>query len=335
MHLFSQKASKVYTFDVPVFAYHRFGDDRYPSTNISKSDFEKQLKYLKQNAFDVITLGEAIRKWNNGEVFKVKSVILTVDDGYLSFYTVAMPLLKKYGYKATIFIQTGTVGGGDFMNWDQILEIERSGIEIGNHSDGHNYFVNLKDGALVETFVLDLEKSARIFKGHLGSIPSLYAYPYGEYTKDMTDAVKGAGYSAAVVQKSGVLCEMTNPYEIPRFPMGGPFATLEGFKNKSGMKALRIVKTDPDSPFPKSNPPALKVEIEPDSINLKQLQFFVAGTAVDIGPVYYMEDMRFVVLQSPERLKSRRTLYTITVPSLDGKAWHWYSYLWIRPEIKE
>ena len=126
---------------VPVFVYHRFGDDRYPATNISLDVFEAHLAYLAENDFSALTLSDALSKMDAGNLPE-KPVVLTVDDGYLTFYENAMPLLKKYDMPATLFVNTAYVGGGDFMNWKQLEEARKAGVEIGNHSHNHPHFLN-------------------------------------------------------------------------------------------------------------------------------------------------------------------------------------------------
>jgi peptidoglycan/xylan/chitin deacetylase (PgdA/CDA1 family) len=336
LQTFASVAQKpVPTFNIPIFAYHRFGDGRYPSTNISLETFEQQLQYLKENKYTVFTFGEAVAKWENQESFPDKSLILTVDDGYLSFYTGGFPLLKKYGFKATVFVQTGTVGGGDFMSWQQIKEIQDAGIEIGNHSDSHAYFVDFPEHERKNAFQSDFETASSAFIEHLGTAPKIYAYPYGEWTKDMEDVLQKKAVLAAAVQKSGVFCESSDPLAIPRFPMGGPFATINGFKNKLQMKALRVAEVMPATPFLNENPPRLTLKLVPGKINVDQLQFFVDGQKSESIHVRFENDIPIIELIFTKKLTDRRTLYTITAPSMDGKTWHWYSHLWISPEVKE
>lgn len=327
--LFAQ--SNQSTFDIPIFAYHRFGDARYPSTNISDQVFEEQLQYLRDNNFEVISFGSAVKAWKEGRMLPEKAVILTIDDGYLSFYTHGWPLLKKYNFEATVFIQTETVGGGDFMSWNQIKEIQNAGIEIGNHSASHAYFLDLPAGEIAEAFEKDLEKSGSELKKHLGKTPKIYAYPSGEWTSEMEMIVKKSGYLAAAVQKSGVFCEKTNMMAVPRFPMGGNFGNLEGFKNKSKMKALRVIRTTPESSLYTENPPKLTVELNIKNIQINNIQFFVDGVKAEIAEINTTTVPPFVVLKAPGKIKGRHTLYTLTAPSTDGKSWHWFSYVWVTP----
>lgn len=322
-------------FDIPVFAYHRFGDDRYPSTNTSVDVFDKQLKYLKENDFEVIEFGQAIKWWKSGKSFPDKAVILTIDDGYSSFYDNGWPLLKKYGFPATIFIQTETIGGGDYMSWQQIKEVQKAGIEIGNHSHSHAYFLNMPEEDRSKAFAEDVEKASQLFRKHLGEAPGGFVYPFGEYTAEMENILEEKGFDAALVQQSGVFSEQSNPYAIPRFPMGGPFGTFNGFVNKSSMKAIHVSGTDPSTPFFTSNPPKLQIDVVPGHVDLEKAQFFVQGDKMEISRTAAGKNPPFVILKSNRKLKARRTLYTLTAPSADGKDWHWFSYLWVDPDIAE
>jgi peptidoglycan/xylan/chitin deacetylase (PgdA/CDA1 family) len=323
------------SFDIPVFAYHRFGDSRYPSTNTSSNVFESQLKYLADNHYTVLTLGEAVAKWKAGKSLPDKAAILTIDDGYLSFYQNGWPLLKKYGFTATIFVQTGTVGGNDFISWPQIRELQKAGIEIGNHSHDHAQFLNLDEKERNGVFLKDLAEASDHFQKHLGSIPDIYCYPYGEWTPDMEQVLRDAGFKAATAQKSGVFSQSSNAMAIPRFPMGGSFGTLQGFKNKIVMKALEVAEASPASPFFTENPPPLRLTIKPGEVNLKNAQLFVDGTKTDIQKISTDGENSVVVLKAADKLTQRRTLYTLTAPSVDGRSWHWYSHLWVNPKVAE
>lgn len=284
----------------------------------------------------VLTFGQAVEKWKAGEQFNENTAVLTIDDGYLCFYEHGWPLLKKYGFPATIFIQTETVGGNDFMTWQQIREIREAGIEIGNHSATHDHFLNHPWVSFASTFENDLQVSTEIFRRQLGETPKIYAYPYGEWKTSMEDILRSNGYMAAAVQKSGVFCESSNAFAIPRFPMGGVFATLDGFKNKIVMHALTVEGTNPVGPFFGENPPKLEITVANlQSLNLRAAQFFVQGDKMPITENKPGDDFTTIMLQSNRKLQNRRTLYTLTAPSKDGKNWHWYSFLWVNPDVKE
>ena len=158
----------------PAFVYHRFGDDRFPSTNISVEHFEAQLQYFKDNNFSVLTMSDALTLLDKKKGRMPEVVVITIDDAYSSFYLNAVPLLKKFDYPATLYVNTSTVGAPDYMTWEQLNEVKEWGIEIGNHSHNHPYFVNQSN---LDGFIEDLLLSHAAFQKGLGQIPVTYAYP--------------------------------------------------------------------------------------------------------------------------------------------------------------
>lgn len=314
--------------NIPCFVYHRFGDSRYPSTNISIEDFENHLHYLKQNNFNVITLGQAI-KMLNGDISPMdKSVVITIDDGYRSFLENGMPLLRKYGFKATLFVNTNA-SGNDLLNWDEIKELKEEGIEIGNHSHAHPYFLNRKESEIVSDFLIDIKNSKKIFEEKMGYSPDLYAYPYGEYTNEMKAELQRLGFRAATAQNSGVISEYSDLYALPRFPSAGIYASLSKFVEKANMNALPVKPIDKNDPvISDENPPVLKMKLlKPELISINSLGCFVGGNKN--CNIKYDEDTGIITLKSNQPLKQRRTLYTITAKSSKSGKWYWTSFLWI------
>ena len=260
------------------FAYHRFGDQRYPSTNISLDVFAAQLSFLREQGFAVLTLGAALEQLAEGADLPRPTVVLTVDDGYRSFLTGALPILRRFGYVATLFISTDNVGRAGFMTWVEIADLAAQGMEIGNHSASHAYFLNLPVGQQLRAFEADVERAQAAFQAHLGWRPQLFAYPFGEYLPAWESVLQALGFKAAVAQNSGVVYRGSPVYGLPRFPMGGVYGTLEGLRQKSRLKALRIVDHRLPSPLSAGrNPPVLEVQVDTAALNTAALQFFVRG----------------------------------------------------------
>lgn len=318
------------------FVYHRFDDGRYPSTNIPADVFRGQLAYLKQNNFTVWTMGRAVHAINMQEDIPPRTVVLTIDDGYQSFYENGLPLLEEFGYTATVYLNTVHVGHNAYMDWDEVRDAQRRGMEIGNHSHAHGHFLNITDPEeREEQFFADLNTAQAIFFDSLGFSPDLYSYPYGEYGPVLKDALKHAGFTSAAAQYSGVLYDSSNLFEIPRFPMGGPFATLKGFIQKSQMNPIEVVTIEPENIIMQENPPMMIITLKNDCIDAEYLQCFVNGernciTEMQEGPDYVK--MKII---SRDHLPGRRSLYTITAPSKDRKGWCWYSHVWVNTTISE
>ena len=316
--------------EVVVFVYHRFGNSQYPSTNISLEHFEKHLSYLKANDFEVLNFGAAVDYINKPDLpYKENVVCITVDDGYKTFYQNALPLLKQYGFSATVFINSESVGGGTYMDWEELKQIHEQGIEIGNHSHSHAYFVNISENERIEQFKSDVQICQEEMEKHLGFTPDLFAYPYGEFDAGMKSVLKSMKFKAAAAQNSGVM-HLYDDFAIPRFPMAGPYVKIEGFTEKANMKALRIIdKSSATSILSTQNPPSLSVQFDTTGVDLSRFNCFISN-----GCQSELSD-HTITVRSEKSIKNRRTLYTITAPSKKGNKWHWFSHLWIRPEISE
>jgi hypothetical protein len=260
-----------------------------------------------------------------------------VDDGYKSFKSGAMPLLRKFGFPATLFVNTDAVGGSAYLNWDELQALQKQGIEIGNHSHSHAHFLNIEDQqARKAQFKADLKTAQKAFKAHLGAKPEVYAYPYGEYSPSMHKVLDQQGIRVAAAQHSGVWRRYTDPYAIPRFPMTGNFGRFEAFKNKVRMQELPVKQERPNQALFQTNPPTLEVLIDTAIIHTNRLQCFIDGRrdlcdfSVDTVHNGYK-----VKLTATDSLKNRRTKYTLTAPGKAQGQWHWYSKLWVNPAVSE
>jgi peptidoglycan/xylan/chitin deacetylase (PgdA/CDA1 family) len=318
-----------------LFIYHRFGDARYPSTNIALDDFEDHLQYLAENEFMVMTLGEAVEYLHDPEQsLKERVAVLTIDDGFATFYTNAMPLLKRYGFNATLFINPESIGGADYMSWEQLKLAMEAGIEIGNHSYSHDHFLNYPMEELESEFKKSVLRAEEIIGKRLGITTRHFAYPYGEFNAEMALILEALGYESAVGQFSGVAHPGTEPFAIPRFSMVGSLAGLDGFAEKAHMGALRVRTSAPGNPIVSPGAkPVLRVVFQyPGQLEFSRLQCFIQGAACATSIVYDSDTA--VVITPGSGLRNRRHLYTITVPDTAGH-WRWYSRLWVLPAVKE
>ncbi|MFY0592099.1 polysaccharide deacetylase family protein [Roseivirga sp.] len=309
------------------FVYHRFGDDRYPSTNISLDNFEAQLSFLSEEGYEVISLNDAFKQLKSSPKDLSKTVVITIDDAYKSFYQNGWPLLKKYGFKATLFVNTKTVGASDYMTWKELKEVQSEGVEIANHSHAHPYFMN---DFSVRKFYSDLTISQAFFQNMIGSLPDGYAYPYGEWHPEMGNLLDSLGYSYAAAQNSGVVYQNSPSFQLPRFPMSDAYAGLDEFKQKADMNALEIQKLEViDNNFKGSKEkPRVLLKFKEADYDLKNLQCFIQGTKAKKS-IEVLKDGDVVLSIWPEEaLNQRRTLFTVTVTDKKGK-WHWFSYSYL------
>ncbi len=318
--------------DINVFIYHRFDEPRYPSTNISLDVFSAQLDYLKKENYQVLPLSQIARMVREGEALPDKAVGLSIDDAFDSFAQQALPLLQKYAFPVTLFVNTDAVGTADYLDWAQLKDVMARGVEIGSHTASHAYLVEMEEGETHDQWRqrirADIEKSKAALKSHLGIEPEVFAYTYGEYSPAVIDVVKSAGFKAAYAQQSGVVYGGSDVWTLPRFPMGGPYATLDGFLSKLKMTALKTVKLDPVDPVIRDhNPPELRLTLADVRIAQGAINCFAQGgnsCRVERDP----DNKREVLITAEKPLASRRNKYTLTALGQDGR-WHWFSQLWI------
>ncbi|MCW8837509.1 MAG: polysaccharide deacetylase family protein, partial [Thiovulaceae bacterium] len=130
-----------------VLMYHRFDEQKYPSTNITMEQFKFQLEYLEQNSYNVWHLSKIVKYLQDKKTLPPKTVALTIDDAYLSVFTKAYPLLKQKNFPFTVMINTDQVDKNfsSYMSWNQLRILSKNGAEFANHSCSHDSFIPLKN----------------------------------------------------------------------------------------------------------------------------------------------------------------------------------------------
>ena len=138
--------------------YHRFNESRYPSTNIQMDIFKEHIQIIKKSNFNFQNPKQFKEQFSTIKLKKV--ILITIDDGFESFYFEAWPYLKKNKIPFILFVSTEPVGKNGYMTWDQIREIEKNSFAlIGHHSHSHDYLID----ETIDEFVLDIEKANKIF----------------------------------------------------------------------------------------------------------------------------------------------------------------------------
>lgn len=186
---------------LPVLMYHHIRDFSDPSdqigTNLSVSptDFASQLDKISERDYKTITFNDI----SSGNI-PDKSIILTFDDGYENFYQNAYPELKKRGMTAVSYIITDKVGTESYMTRDQIIEIEKYGIEIGSHTLSHPDLATASEARATKEIV----DSKKYLEELIGKKIISLCYPSGKFNASTEIIVKNAGYKYAVTTKSSI-----------------------------------------------------------------------------------------------------------------------------------
>ena len=199
--------------------------------------------------------------------------MFTVDDGLLSFYQNAWPILKKKQIPFILFVNTREVGAFNYMNWDQIRELYKEDfVEIGNHSHSHEYLVD-ESREVIEN---DILKSIKIFEEKLGKNSDFFSYPFGEYSSEFKNLIKSLGFKYAFGQHSGVIDETKDKFELPRVPINEKYGEIKRFKTLMKTLPLKFESITPEDRYllQSMNPPVVKIKFFEETKNINQINCF-------------------------------------------------------------
>ncbi len=264
-----EKNSKYYSNDNGVLSlmYHRFNENKYPSTNIRMDIFDQQMLLISDLNYEYYDPKLFLKEFDKPK--EEKKILITIDDGFKSFYTEAWPYLKKNKIPFILFISTEPIGKNGYMNWNEIKEIENSEFGyIGHHSHTHEYLIDFK----YSDFVNDIETASKIFKENLGYIPEIFSYPFGEYSKEMKDFI-AKNFKIAFGQHSGVIDVNKDRYELPRFPINEKYGNLKRFKSVIKYMPLEYKNLKPEEKkiSDSNNPPEIIIEFFSEQKNIKNI----------------------------------------------------------------
>jgi len=190
-------------YSIPILSYHSIGYDK-GLLSVNPESFVRQMRYLKDSNFKVMTLTELIEGLKSGKRLDRKTVVLTFDDGYKDNFTYAYPILKQFGFKATIFLISSFVAQNGYLNWDEVREMSKYGIEFGSHSKTHPYLPSVENND--EKLWDEIYDSKKEIENKLGISIKSFCYPIGGFSDKIKGYVKKAGYTAAVTtnRKNGL-----------------------------------------------------------------------------------------------------------------------------------
>ena len=173
---------------LPVLMYHKVSEDQVDGLTISIKKLKQQFEFIRKKGYQTLSFHDLSEARRMGKPLPKRSLILTFDDAYRNFLEFAVPLLKRYGYKASVFIPVGYIGktnawdqGSDpILSAKEIREMTESGdIEFGLHSFLHRGYGEL-DPAGIEK---DIDLCMQTLSYHKIPFTRVIAYPYGSYPK--------------------------------------------------------------------------------------------------------------------------------------------------------
>ena len=321
--------SKSYSKDLGVLSlmYHRFDENKYPSTNIKMDIFKEQINIIKKNNYSFHKPNDF--ELNFDKPKSNKKILITIDDGFSSFYKNAWPYLKENRIPFILFISTQPIGKYGYMNWDQIREIEKEDfVYIGNHSHSHDYLVNYG----FNKFKKDIDQSIKLFNEELGYNPVFFSYPFGEYSLEQKNYIKEK-FKYAFGQHSGVIDVNKDKLELPRFPINEKYGELKRFKSIIQTLPFPYEKITPENRYIKGNenPPKVIIKFFKDLIDIKNINCYS-----NEGNIWRKSDIEFtneseLKILLKEKFKSERGRINCSLWAEKGK-WRWLGIQYVIAE---
>ncbi len=324
-----------------VLQYHHVATDTPASTSISPEDFRAHLEYLRDNGFNVVALDTMVDALRGGGELPDRAVAITFDDGHLSIYETAFPMLRSFGFPFTLFVSTGPIDRGlrGYMSWKQVVEMAAAGVLVANHMVEHPHMLAREEGESGAQWIArqreELLLAEAAIERHTGQSHRYLAYPYGEFNiaiKDLLAELDFVGFA----QNSGAIGPSSDFLALPRYPLAGSFADLESARVKFATLPFNVRIIEPLSPVTSAPRPAVTLQFSPAEVggyDLASLGCFANSQPI---PMMWLDREAGIVRLEPEsEFSGRRWRYLCTAPDTGSHRFHWMSVQWINPAVPE
>ena len=218
------------TCDVPILMYHHLDPEESGAATVTVATFEAQIGALSEAGYTAITLEDLVSFVDSGTPLPEKPIVITFDDGYLSNYEYALPILERYGMCATVFVIGYSFGCDTYKDTgvpiiphfgaDEALAMVNSGIfDVQSHTfDMHASESIEGDGARISVLPLegesredyeaalrdDIRKSIALIEGVCGERVFALAYPRGYYNDVAQSILASEGIRVTLTTEEGV-----------------------------------------------------------------------------------------------------------------------------------
>lgn len=319
-----------------IFAYHRIGEDENPSSSIRLEQFGAHINELIEGGYTVRKLDDIITAFKNGDELEPRTVALTFDGGHVSFLEHAAPVLEKHKLPYTLFIVPGRTEDKTTrtIGWNDLRKLEKTGLAtIGLHPASYTRLSNASEADMRA----QINTAKALYREKLGHEPTLFSYPYGEYSKAYRDLIQSSGFSAAFGQQSGVAYSGADRFALPRFAMTERYGDTERFQTLIGALPFPVSGIEPVSTIiGKDNPQIGFTAADALAGSLKNLSCYVSGqqkpTLETIGSRVELR-LHDPVIQ--DRIRINCTLPGPQGAPEDPPVWRWFGMLLSVPENRD
>ncbi|MDF2179249.1 polysaccharide deacetylase family protein [Aliiglaciecola sp. CAU 1673] len=315
-----------------ILMYHHVSSSTPASTSVSVAQFEEHMAYVAKH-HQVIPLPDMVSKLQKDQPLGDKAIAITFDDGFDNIFENAHPILKRYGFNYTVFINPALIGKQpQQLTWDQVKAMAKEGVWFANHSDKHDHLLTRHPGqsdkAWLEAVIQDIQSAETRLEQELGYSLKYLAYPFGEYNQTLAKSLTEHGY-VAFGQHSGAVAPHSDFGALPRYPAAGIYANLSSLKVKLNTLAMPVLYAPLNPELSYANrQPQWTTKIDTTDINPKQLQCYFKGEPIALR----WETADVFSLKADKPLNPGRARFNCTAPNRqDPSRYYWYSQAFFVP----
>ena len=329
------------SFAAVILQYHHVSDSTPKSTSITPEQFEKHLQYLHDNQFNVVPLSTIVDGIKTQQPLKDKSVAITFDDAYINILTNAKPLLDKFGFPYTIFVNPAIINRNETnpasksLSWAQLKTLADEGVIIANHGYEHDSLARIpsnKNGPMTQGQWLAqqatlLNKAEVIIKEKTGQSWHYFAYPYGEYDATVQQWLAEQGY-VGFSQQSGAVGLNSDLTSLPRFPASMPYDKISSLRDKLNSLAFTLSAKGENAKtiFRHKQTKSVTLSVVSDDFYQAGLNCYISGLGKQ--KITWHDDNSFSIIFSKDlpvgRVRGNCTAASISKPG----RYYWYSKPW-------
>ncbi len=325
------------SFAAVILQYHHVSDDTPASTSISPKQFEIHLQYLKDNHFKVVPLSALVDGIKNQQPLEDKTVAITFDDAFLDVLKQAKPILDKFSFPYTIFVNPGIINreeskeSSHYLSWAQLKTLADEKVIIANHGFEHDSLARIPDGITEQVWLAQqaelLLNAEAVIKEKTGQSWHYYAYPYGEYNPAIQNWIKDNDF-VAFSQQSGAVGIATDLTSVPRFPASKPYDKISSLRDKlnSLPLAISLDEEQAETIFEYEQSKSITFNVESDDFYKSQFNCYISGLGKQ--KINWHGDSSFSI-EFNKDLPIGRVRCNCTAPSISKPGrFYWYSKPW-------
>ncbi|MFT6085518.1 MAG: peptidoglycan/xylan/chitin deacetylase (PgdA/CDA1 family) [Glaciecola sp.] len=316
-----------------ILMYHHVSTQTPRSTSVSPEEFEKHMAYLAEY-HNVISLEAALDGFNNITSLPERAVVITFDDGFKNILENGHPIMRKYGFEYTIFINPAQI---DFLNsqlsWKEVKSMSKEGVTFANHTLDHLHLLDRYPNEHKVNWLARVKQNINMaeetLSTQLGYSKKWLAYPFGEFDLSLKAMLKEMGY-IGLGQHSGGVGIFSDMQSLPRYPAAGRYANLDTLRTKINSLAMPVTAVRPHRYVMGVEEIIGEVQIDVllDDIRFNRIGCFFGADSL---PITQTAKGFSINIKSP--FNSGRARVNCTAPSVkESDRFYWYSIPFFTPK---